>query len=193
MQNGRGARAGRSGRPHGGGGLAGPRHSAVDRGAGQGGRGPWWTAPAGAALAAARTRSNGPAMRGRQAAVHGGPRAGAGRVRTLEAAGRRRWRHWRRSELPAAALQGSAGRAEGMGGRGSARRARWRPHLRETSTAKRSSTAAARISKGGGGSDSAKMVATRARVSKVARARAAAEGSYLKARRSLGRVRFGNR
>jgi len=50
-----------------------------------------------------------------------------------------------RGELAAAALRGTARRAEGTGGRGSARRARCRPHLRETSTAKRSSTAAARI------------------------------------------------
>ena len=49
--------------PRGASGLAGPRPAPVDRGGGALSTGPWWTGRA-----------------GQQAAVHGGPRAGAGRA-----------------------------------------------------------------------------------------------------------------
>ena len=123
--------------PRGGGGLAVPRVRGGPRARGTGGRGPRWTAPAGRALAAARAGSM---WTGRAGAAGRGPRwtarqSGRGAGGGAIGGGR---------ELAVAALQGSAGRAEGMGGRGSARRARWRPHLREMTTAMRSSTAAER-------------------------------------------------
>ena len=112
-----------------GGGRGGPPvHGGPGGGAGRRGPGPWWTWSC-----------------GDRAAVHGGPRAGAGRAQAHAAgqAGPRRRAMAGRGELSAAALQCTESRAKGTGGRGSTRQARWRAYLRETTTAKRSSTAAA--------------------------------------------------
>jgi len=86
--------------------------------------------------------------RGGVGRVHGGPGRAGTEPRSMVAhaagqAGPRRRAMAGRGELSAAALQCTESRAKGTGGRGSTRQARWRAYLRETTTAKRSSTAAA--------------------------------------------------
>ena len=107
----RGARAGRSTAQCGG------------PGAGQGGHGPWRTAPT---ERRRRVRGPGPrrpAARGRRAAVHGGPRAGAGRA---QAGGGRR-----AAVAPLAPLGAPGGGARGLGWPS---RGHGRARLGETST-----------------------------------------------------------
>ena len=96
--------------PRGGEVVAGPRRCAVDRGAGQGGRGPWWTAPAGAGEAAAwvgstwtgrardEPRSTVDRARGRAGA--GGEAAGRGGATRGSAMGAGRSSRGRRTGAP---------------------------------------------------------------------------------------------
>ena len=93
------------------------------------GSGPWWTGRAGAEPRS--TVDHTPERARRPGGAASGGAMGA---------------DW---ELPAAALQYTKTRSDGRGGRGSARRTRWRAHLRESTTVKRSPTAAARTRRDG--------------------------------------------
>ena len=88
----------------------------------------------------------GPSPRG-PAARGPGPRSTVDRAPVqgrVRAQGRRRAAvvPWAPPGASAAVLQGTGERADGTGGVGATRRARWRAHLRETTKSKRSSTAA---------------------------------------------------